>query len=354
MEETIKPVKKRIEWIDCAKFIGIVLVVFAHILKIVDFNTAIIRGSIFSFHMPFFFIISFLTVSLSDSLQTFKNKTKKRAIHLLIPYLVFLFIDFFFLAFYDNKDLSTFHFYRYFFIDRLIGLEGIGYASAGSAWFFISLFVGQTLFDGMHLILKKKSYMLVLSIIFTFVGFLMGTNEIFLPFQLDIVLASFIFFYVGYILKDYDFTKHQFRRFLIFFAIWAVTFLITFYQDDTLFNYYELWLRKYPLFPLCYVTAISGSIAVIYLCIFICKIKYVGKALAFLGTFNIYYIIVHSIHQNHFADSTAIFPEMDYYLRNFIFVCIGMAICIASAMLVKLVKTYIKKLRERKLPELEQ
>ena len=44
---------KRIEWIDIAKGIGIILVVIGHISQI-----KVLNDIIYSFHMPLFFIIS--------------------------------------------------------------------------------------------------------------------------------------------------------------------------------------------------------------------------------------------------------------------------------------------------------
>ena len=44
---------KRIEWIDIAKGIGIILVVIGHISQI-----EVLNDIIYSFHMPLFFIIS--------------------------------------------------------------------------------------------------------------------------------------------------------------------------------------------------------------------------------------------------------------------------------------------------------
>ncbi|MGN0524124.1 MAG: acyltransferase family protein [Eubacterium sp.] len=55
-------VAKRIEWIDIAKGIGIILVVTAHTqmpsYSLFDGNNNILRLLIYSFHMPLFFFLS--------------------------------------------------------------------------------------------------------------------------------------------------------------------------------------------------------------------------------------------------------------------------------------------------------
>ncbi len=46
----------RIYWIDCAKGITILLVIIGH-----SIYNPMVRGPIFSFHMPLFFILSGMT-----------------------------------------------------------------------------------------------------------------------------------------------------------------------------------------------------------------------------------------------------------------------------------------------------
>ncbi len=54
--------KTRINWIDCAKGIAILLVIAGHTIE-----QPVIRGVIFSFHMPLFFILSCMTYRFATS-----------------------------------------------------------------------------------------------------------------------------------------------------------------------------------------------------------------------------------------------------------------------------------------------
>ena len=85
----VKPAKKaRIDWIDCAKGIGIILVIVGH--TVLNDNDALhqaIRGSIFSFHMPLFFILSAITYSSSTDRASFVRKQKNAFRHLIVPML---------------------------------------------------------------------------------------------------------------------------------------------------------------------------------------------------------------------------------------------------------------------------
>lgn len=63
--------KERIKWIDCVKGIAIILVIIGHSISI-----SLVRGLIFSFHMPLFFILSSMTFKCSKDINEYKIKQK--------------------------------------------------------------------------------------------------------------------------------------------------------------------------------------------------------------------------------------------------------------------------------------
>ena len=73
----------RYEYIDIAKGIGILLVVWAHILLV-----GWTHRFIYAFHMPLFFFISGYLFK-SDKYNSFKDFFKKRFKRLIIPYLIY-------------------------------------------------------------------------------------------------------------------------------------------------------------------------------------------------------------------------------------------------------------------------
>lgn len=73
---------KRIEWVDAAKGIGIMLVMLGHNWLHWDYCYWI-----YAFHMPLFFILSGYTLSTCKSFGDFATS---RARVLLIPYMVFV------------------------------------------------------------------------------------------------------------------------------------------------------------------------------------------------------------------------------------------------------------------------
>ena len=68
----------RIEWIDTAKGIGLLLVIFEHL------SIPYVTAWIYTFHMPLFFFLS--GVVFSGEKYTFQEYLKKRVKALVIPY----------------------------------------------------------------------------------------------------------------------------------------------------------------------------------------------------------------------------------------------------------------------------
>lgn len=85
---------KRIDWIDTAKGIGIILVVFAHTKFFEEIDTSALNFlayQIYSFHMPLFFIISGICLCISEERSVsiscdFHSRIKKITKRLLPPY----------------------------------------------------------------------------------------------------------------------------------------------------------------------------------------------------------------------------------------------------------------------------
>mgnify|MGYP001578714306 CR=1 FL=1 len=77
---------QRLDWIDIAKFLGIVLVVSGHVISSSSPGGAYIVWFIFLFHMPLFFVLSgYVFRSLPASVLM-----RRRAKTLLIPYISFI------------------------------------------------------------------------------------------------------------------------------------------------------------------------------------------------------------------------------------------------------------------------
>ena len=175
--------KERIEWIDIAKGITILLVIVGH-----GTINGVLRGIIFSFHMPLFFILSSITFRLSENRDMFVRKTERAFVHLMLAAIGIYFFRtlLHMVQNYSALQLSDLHALKDYLAERVnIFVYGSGVATPvgdtripalGVPWFLIALFFGRTLFDYMHLKLKK-TYSLLLFALHPLSAFVLASSN---------------------------------------------------------------------------------------------------------------------------------------------------------------------------------
>lgn len=142
---------KRIRWIDCAKGLLIILVIYGHTHRaVLDDLELWARLAVYSFHMSAFFILAGITFNANKDFRTFIIGKAKR---ILLPYLTFC------LLYLLYKYLTSIICGKPHF-ELLYGLSSILYPVSGSThtsvyglWFFPCLFVSQVIF---YWILKTR------------------------------------------------------------------------------------------------------------------------------------------------------------------------------------------------------
>ena len=187
---------RRIIWIDNAKFIGIFVVVLGHLTPNMELQTFI-----YSFHMPFFFLLSGITFNAREN--SFVSFFKKRFKAILVPYIFFGLITYFywlFIARYYGADARI-------IIPWYKPLIGMLY-SAGSAkwlihniplWFLTCLFLTQLLF---FLILKTVKFKkIVFPLLFILAYLFSYFNSAKLMWSINVVPVATMFFAIGYYIK---------------------------------------------------------------------------------------------------------------------------------------------------------
>lgn len=266
----------RIDWIDIAKGIAIILVILGHT---VGFDTTvgnITRGIIFSFHMPLFFILSCVTFSFSINNDQFVKKTEKAFKHLIVPAVVLygLRIAINIVCHYSTIEWKSYVIEKINVLVYGSGVEvdvmGVWVPAMGMFWFLIVLFLGRSLFDYLHLKLNNKNKAFVVAIVVcTLLGIAVGKFQ-WLPFSFDLALAVMPFFYFGNYLKSIDMQKKQILFGSASFIIWIGTLIMCYKFKN---NYMELACRRYTLFPVCYITAIAATMFVGYFSVIVSKLK---------------------------------------------------------------------------------
>ena len=338
---TAPQTKKRIDWVDCAKGIAIILVLIGHTVTFDTESQRLARGIIFSFHMPLFFILSSLTFKFSESSKEFNKKTKKAFFHLIIPLLILFGIR---IGIDVAKKFSTIDPLPYisFRINQLVYSSGVEVkvgggtvAAIGALWFLVVLFCSRTFYDYLHLKLKPAAFYVWIAIC-SIIGLLL-CNVQWLPLSFDVALAILPLMLFGTLLKKINIEKLTVLFMLISLGVWAATFFSVFYGN---YGYMELSARRYTLFPLCYVTAIAGTMFVSYAGHYISKLMFIGKGIVWLGKYSLYLYMVHELDGN-------IKFLWDFTQNKWIQIAVRLAvdiiICIILANIIKAISSARKK-----------
>lgn len=195
--------RKDIVWMDWAKFIGIFLVVFGHLLqKTGDWHHPELLelwNVVYLFHMPLFFILSGYMYKKSHSF-------KKIFFTLVVPYLCYQFL---FLPAAFAMNVRTEGFSLALLGKQIMGIVlGDGYNTSISyydclpCWFIVSMIQLRLLF---HFVPINRRNCILLLILCPVILVLLKVYNIDLIFCLDSTLMAIPYFLVGYTLARRQF-----------------------------------------------------------------------------------------------------------------------------------------------------
>jgi fucose 4-O-acetylase-like acetyltransferase len=287
---------KRIEYLDIAKGIGILLVVLGHN----DFEviSLFVQRLIYSFHMPLFFFLSgyFLNTAIP-----FFDFFKKRFNALLKPYLFTIFLIYFTSVSFEKMGFNT-------AIQRTVkSLYGSGYyLDWVQLWFLPQLFV-VSLYAFLFIALVGKVHNrwvrwgillatlgLALPFLNAFYPFplsVLGKDyQLYgLPFSLDLVLVTGFFFILGYEMRQAT-TEKTFDNGLILPATGGIVLLL-----NMLFPYeIDFNIRLYESFLVNTTEAILGILFVLALARQIeRRTSRLASVLKYLGNISLIILLFH-------------------------------------------------------------
>lgn len=192
--------KRRIEWVDLSKFVGIFAMVWGH--SGVNENMDII---IHAFHMPLFFFLSGYLYK--------DGRIKKKAKTLLIPYFVFG-IGLFLLWKAISKIIIL---PVYYGIPELI--RGLFYDNAvlspyaGIQWFLTCLFLTEVIFYIIKKCVKRERYIILALVLFSLIGFvypMLTVKRLF--WALDCAFTAIVFYGAGFIVSSHKISISEFLK----------------------------------------------------------------------------------------------------------------------------------------------
>ena len=196
----------RLQYLDIAKGIGILMVIIGHCPSI----PVMLNQLIFSVHMPLFFILSGYTFKLKYSEQPWKY-IAKTAKALLIPYgiscLIIIAVQVFKSIIYEGdtayellKWINASWYgsggkYPEFFVNH-----GIPMTYIGALWFLLAMFFAKSF---LVLIMRSRTPFLWVMICL-FIGYVSSQKLFWFPFSIQAGLCSVLFVYIGYLIREKD------------------------------------------------------------------------------------------------------------------------------------------------------
>ncbi len=269
----------RLEYIDIAKGLGIILVVVGHISPNKELNQLI-----YTFHMPLFFLIAGMFI---------RNKSRTKALviknfyRIIVPLIFFTFL-FFPYQLFNLKITGDLTFKNTVAISPLFGGNGI----TTTFWFpevlFMSLIIVHVLRKN---VLKERSHIIILSLILLFFSHLITSISYlkYFPFSINVILYAIPLLLVGNLLTFFDFRKY--KASVIFLMVIAIgIFLFGFnYKFDMKNNIYGV--PVYAEFMAILLT--SGILSV---SIFLEDTK-LGAAISYIGNASLVIMFLHQFIQ---------------------------------------------------------
>ncbi len=181
--------KKRIEWIDTAKGIGLICVILGHL------GVPYLSTWIYTFHMPLFFFLS--GAVFSGEKYSFTEYVKRKLKSLVLPYFtlgggIFLFFGIVYAV--QGQPLSA-------YVQML--KDFLTQERYWTVWFLACLFLVEVIYYGLYALCGKHplvaTALSLLLCVFGLLRYHLGWGS--LPWNLDVALVAQFFFHCGYLLK---------------------------------------------------------------------------------------------------------------------------------------------------------
>lgn len=180
----------RLQYIDIAKGIGILLVIIGHSISIHS-----ITSTIYSFHMPLFFILSGFFLKKEEKLKSAITKGFRT---LICPY-IFTGIIITIVATYYNHDIIR-NLLEFILVDCKISNFQI--SNIGAIWFLVCLYISRII----ALLSLKNKYGIPILLVLVIVSYSISHyKEIQLPFCLLEAPVTTLFVLTGYYLNKYKY-----------------------------------------------------------------------------------------------------------------------------------------------------
>lgn len=280
----IKSTKKRLEWVDIAKGIAVILMVVGHEVK----NQSII-ALIFSFHMPLFFILSGYTSGTVLTWEKFSRKLRStftKVWLLAVVMVILLGIEYWIFSPHEAPIQFVNSSLLGIFWGSNIPARGI--SNVGVMWFMFVFFWSKVLFNFLQVVFPNRYNGVLLGILSYLMYITMGNQLHWLPQALDVVPIAALFMWSGHVLRQiYD----KYRHYEPIIVAIAFIYWIACIQNNI---YIELSCRHYPYFVFSFIEAIFGTIVFDYLSKSF-SVNKVGSSFQYIGRHTLAILCIHHL-----------------------------------------------------------
>lgn len=329
---------QRISWIDIARGIGIIAVLYGHAVSGDSY-----RHLLYAFHMPLFFFLSG-TVFHPKRYPDFIMFLKKNITSIMVPYFFFALLSYliWFFARTNYPPLpDILHHWIHIFYGNSSGLF-----FNIVLWFLPVLFVTKISFWFITKLFLQTKFIFFSLISVSIIGYIFSIvfPGIKLPFGIETAITAVVFYGFGYLWSQYAekaTTVLRKYRWLIFLTCLVLS--ITFATIN--FNWYgyqiDMRLNRYSNYFLFYGAALSGIFATLA----ISSIIGSNRILEYIGKHSLPLFVWHIIVFTYLTQFTKIFIAPDTFnnLRN---LYIAPAFTILATILILGISFMYKKLKE--------
>jgi fucose 4-O-acetylase-like acetyltransferase len=311
--------KQRIEWVDYARGIGIVLVVYAHLLSsgyhagldIAPHFFQLSDSFVYSFHMPLFFFLAGLFAAASYEKRGGRYFLLQKIKNLFYPYLFWSLIQASVELFFAG------HSYRGGSLEQFLLIPVLPWAQF---WFLYAILLMYLCFFVLRLMERYGAPVMTLVAVLLF--FKPIHSEY---FGLAGFSTGFLFFMAGFWLKPYCQNLGKMKKAALAFMALFFTFVALAY---VLFSYYIAPTRlPGGLYPFCFIIlAVLGIAACLFLSIYLAQHAWLSF-LTVLGKYSLQIYLVHMLA----GVATRIVLQGVFHVTNpLLHMVIGVAVALAA------------------------
>ncbi|HRN96319.1 MAG TPA: acyltransferase family protein [Candidatus Levybacteria bacterium] len=252
--------KQRVGWIDIARGIGILAVLYGHAVSGDSY-----RHIVYAFHMPLFFFLSGI-VFRPQKYREFFPFLWKNVVTILFPYFLFAFLSYL-IWLSARTTMPSVESITQHFLNVLYG-NSSGLFFNVVLWFLPCLFVTKLLFWIITRVSLNSKYILATLILLSAGGYIFSIlyPGIKLPFGLETALNATVFFGMGYLWQAHtQKISSPLQKYAI--PTFFILTLLMIGLAQTNFNLYgyqiDMRLNRYSNYFLYYGAALSGIFAVV-------------------------------------------------------------------------------------------